>query len=140
MSMDSYMMKYFTLQEMSRSYMANELGIDNRIPEEYEANVIALIQNVLDPIREAWGAPITVSSGYRCPELNKAVGGSKTSQHMLGMAADLDIGMCVDNRKLFQFIQTLDIDFDQLIDERKYRWIHISYNPNGKNRRQVKHL
>lgn len=128
------------MSEMCRSYKATELHIDNRCPEEYKENIVALVENLLDPIREAWGSPIIVSSGYRCPELNKAVGGSKNSQHLYGMAADLDIGMPVDNKKLFEFIQTLDLDFDQLIDEKKYQWIHISYKRNGGNRKQIKHL
>lgn len=81
--------KYFTVAEMVKSETADRRGIDNRLPKALICNVNGLIDNVLDPLREAYGKPITVTSGYRCEALNKAVGGSKTSEHMKGMAADI---------------------------------------------------
>ena len=82
-------MKHFTFQEFEDSDKARELGIDNRMPELAEAHIVELVDILLDPLREAWGGPLTVTSGYRCPELNRAVGGSETSAHLAGWAADL---------------------------------------------------
>ena len=82
-------MKYFTLKELTRSTTATAKGIDNTPTPEVEKNLTLLVENVLDPLREIYGKPITVNSGYRCPELNKAVGGSKTSDHVKGFAADI---------------------------------------------------
>lgn len=100
-----------------------------------------LMEKCLDPIREAWGNPIAVNSGYRSHALNVAVGGSPTSQHLTGEAADITTGSVAGNRQLFDIIQNIGVSFDQLIDEDNYRWIHISCRYNGKgNRRQVLHL
>lgn len=128
-------MKYFSFQEFERSDTAYKHGIDNTAPESVRRNIAALVDKVLDPLREAWGRPITVTSGYRCPELNKAVGGAATSQHLLGAAADITTGNPVDNRRLFQMVQSLRLPFDQMIDESDFTWIHISYSP--RNRRQI---
>ena len=97
-----------------------------------------LVDNVLDPLREAWGRPLTVSSGYRCPALNRAVGGSATSHHMDGMAADITTGNKVDNRRLFQLIINLKLPFTQLIDERDFSWVHVSYDPANVKRQVLK--
>lgn len=128
-------MKYFSFQEFERSDTAYKHGIDNTAPESARKSIAALVDKVLDPLREAWGKPITVTSGYRCPELNKAVGGAATSQHLLGEAADITTGNPVDNRRLFQMVQSLRLPFDQMIDESDFTWIHISYSP--RNRRQI---
>lgn len=128
-------MKYFTFDELSRSDTATRLNIDNTPSSSARSNLAALTDNILDPLREAWGKPITVNSGYRCPALNKAVGGSATSQHMSGQAADITTGNKVDNARLFQLVQYLGLPFDQLIDEQGFAWIHISYSP--RHRRQV---
>lgn len=138
-------MKYFSLYEFVRSEKATEKGIDNTPPKEAEANIEALVDKVLDPLREAWGAPITVTSGYRCPELNKAVGGSRTSDHMNGCAADLRVGDRAANRRLFDLVRQLGLPFDQLIFEHgSFRegpdWVHVSYRRNGKNRKQILYL
>jgi zinc D-Ala-D-Ala carboxypeptidase len=80
-----------------------------------------------------------VNSGYRCPVLNKAVGGVPTSQHQKGEAADLTVGSPELNQQLFDLIAKGDFDFDQLIDESNYGWVHISYSA-GKNRHKILHL
>ena len=131
-------MKYFSFQEFERSETATRYAIDNSMPETAKANVAVLVDMVLDPLREAWGRPIYVNSGYRCPELNKAVGGSKTSHHMRGMAADISTGNYVDNAKLFQLIQTLKLPFTLLIDESNFAWVHVSLDPANIKRQILK--
>lgn len=122
--------KYFTIAEMVKSETADRCCIDNRLPKSLICNVNGLIDNVLDPLREAYGKPIIVTSGYRCESLNKAVGGSKTSEHMKGMAADI-VGTpntMEENNKLFNLIQELELPFTQLIDEKNFSWVHVSYD------------
>ena len=131
-------MKYFSFQEMERSDTAVRYAIDNSIPEKLKNNVARLVDNVLDPLREAWGRPLAVSSGYRCPALNKAVGGSATSHHLRGMAADITTGNNADNRRLFQLIINLKLPFTQLIDERDFSWVHVSYDPENVKRQVLK--
>lgn len=132
-------MKYFTINELIRSDTALQRGIDNTPPPSIKIKLSNLINNLLDPIREAWGGPITVNSGYRCPVLNRAVGGVPTSQHQKGEAADITVGSPEQNQKLFELIAAGDFDFDQLIDESNYSWVHISYAA-GKNRHAILHL
>ena len=108
-------MKYFTIAELCRSNTADRLGINNRCRLEHVTALTALVDNVLDPLREWWGKPITVNSAYRCPELNAAVKGSKSSQHMKGEAADIDTGDRQQNKLLFEFIRK-NLPYDQLID------------------------
>lgn len=129
-------MKYFTIEELCQSTTADRKGIDNRCSNEIAANLTALVDNVLDPLRIWYGKPITVNSGYRCPALNKAVGGAATSQHMSGQAADIDTGDRQQNKLLFEYIRK-NLPFDQLIDESDFAWVHVSYRADGKNRKQV---
>lgn len=89
-----------------------------------------LVENVLDPLREWYGKPITVNSGYRCPELNQAVGGARTSQHVRGEAADITAGNKQLNKLLFDYIKN-NLPFTQLIWENGGLWIHVSYNKNN---------
>ena len=103
--------KYFTIAEMVKSETADRCGIDNRLPKSLICNVNGLIDNVLDPLREAYGKPVTVTMGIVVRVLNKAVGGSKTSEHMKGMAADI-VGTPNTkggNKRLFNLIQELEI-------------------------------
>lgn len=132
------MAEFFTKSELTRSDTARILKIDNTPTPEALAALDALMWNVLDPIRRMWGKPIIVNSGYRCPKLNAAIGGSATSQHMKGEAADITAGDPTKNKELFDMIAQSAIPFDQLIDEKNYRWIHVSYRPNG--RRNILHL
>ena len=129
-------MKYFSFQEMERSDTAMRYAIDNTIPANLKNNVAQLIDDVLDPLREAWGRPLLVTSGYRCPALNKVVGGSAASHHMRGMAADITTGSKVDNRRLFQLIIDLKLPFTQLIDEKDFSWVHVSHEA-GNIKRQI---
>lgn len=134
------MAKYFTMAEMLRSTTAEARKIRN-IPNHDEIRKLnALMDNCLDPIRELWGKPIGVNSGYRSADLNRVVGGKPSSQHLCGEAADITTGTPENNRALFDLIQASGIEFDQLIDESNYRWIHVSYKAYGANRKQVLHL
>ena len=128
-------MRYFTLRELTRSATARRLGIYNTPPASAVKALNELVDNVLDPLREAWGGPIQVNSGYRCPALNKAVGGSPYSQHQRGEAADITVGTPSVNRRLLALIKRLDLPVDQCIDEKGCRWIHVSHR-KGHNRRQ----
>ena len=136
-----FIMKYFSISEMISSATAQREGIDNRPPESAYHLLHVLVRELLDPIRKAWGEPIVVSSGYRCPELNALVGGTTHSHHMLGCAADIIGGLPLStspktktNKDLFDFIVKMHkegrIKFTQLILEGDGRWIHISYVPS----------
>ena len=131
-------MKYFTIKELCKSSTATQKGIDNTPNSEIVSNLKNLVEYILDPLREKYGKPILVNSGYRSPALNKAVNGSKTSQHMKGLAADITAGSVSKNKILFNLVQELDLPFDQLIDEKKLKWIHVSYS--NKPRKQILHL
>ncbi|MCI9284321.1 MAG: peptidase M15 [Muribaculaceae bacterium] len=131
-------MKHFTIDELTRSTVARIKHIDNTPPAEAVANLTALVDNILDPLRWAWGRPIAVTSGYRCHALNRAVGGSPTSHHLRGMAADITTGSNADNRRLFQMAIDLGLPFCQLIDERGFSWVHISYDPANVKRQVLK--
>lgn len=132
--------EHFTLEELTRSATAKARGIDNTPTERDKANLKRLAAEVLEPLRKMAGVPIIVTSGYRCPKLNAAVGGEPTSQHMRGEAADIK---CADNRMLFAAAMELmllgKIKVGQLIDEKKYSWLHISLPTLAKNN-QVMHL
>lgn len=130
-------MKYFTINELTKSSTAEAKGIDNTPAPEVERNLTALVDNVLDPLREIYGKPITVNSGYRCPELNKAVGGSATSDHVKGFAADITAGSKEENERLFNIIKH-NFHFSQLIDEKNFSWVHVSYNPNNLKNQTLK--
>lgn len=131
-------MQYFTIDELSASTEARKMGIDNTPTPEAVDKLTALVEAVLDPLRSHYGHPIHVSSGYRCPRLNKAVGGEKTSQHMKGEAADIYVTNAKDKAMLFSLIYYL-LPFDQLIWERGTdeapAWIHVSYR-EGSNRKE----
>ena len=129
--------KYFTIDELCKSDTAKKKGINNTPTAEIKQKLEVLIAELLDPVREAWGKPIRVNSGYRCPKLNKAVGGVSNSQHMKGEAADLNAGSVSLNKQLFELIRTR-YEYDQLIDEANYAWVHVSYV--RRNRKQVLHL
>lgn len=126
---------HFTLSEFTYSETAQRKNIDNTPSPNAIANIKALCEEVLEPAREEYGRAMIISSGYRSEQLNKAVGGAKTSQHMTGCAADI---VCSEPRRLFDIIKA-NGKFDQLLWEHagKTQWIHVSYKPNGKNRQQA---
>lgn len=134
-------MIYFTIEELIKSSTARRKGIPNLPNGEQKENLIALVDNVLDPLRKLWGKPIIVTSGFRCAKLNRAVGGVAKSQHMKGQAADIRTveNTTMENKRLFDVAMKSGLPFDQLIDEYGYNWIHISFNTKG-NRKQVLHL
>lgn len=126
---------------MTRSDIATRCGIDNTPNHDVLRNLHYLMEQCLDPIRGAWGKPIAVTSGYRSRRLNIEVGGAASSQHLTGEAADITTGNVEGNKELFALIRSMGVDFDQLIDERNYRWLHISCRFEGRgNRRQILHL
>lgn len=130
-------MKYFTIEELTRSTTATAKGIDNTPTPEIKENLERLVDNVLDKLREIYGKPITVNSGYRCTELNKAVGGSKTSDHVKGFAADLTGGNKQENEKIFNIIRD-NFAWTQLINERDFSWVHVSYDPSNLKKQILK--
>ena len=129
-NLDVKLSKNFSLKELVNSSTATRLKIDNTPDDVIEENLRILCQTVLQPVREKYGKTITISSGYRCKALNKAVGGSSTSQHTLGQAADITVGSIAENKKLFDMIVKMikggEITVGQLINEYGCKWIHIS--------------
>lgn len=129
-------MKYFTIEEMIKSSTATAKRIDNTPNQTVIDSLTKLIEAVLDPLREWYGKPIRVNSGYRCKALNKAVGSkTKKSQHLYGEAADITVGSKTENEKLFNYIKD-NLPFDQLINESNFSWVHVSYR-EGRLRKQV---
>ena len=128
-------MKYFTPSEFQHSITATAHNIDNTIPADALQAITALVRHILDPLRDAWGRPITITSGYRCPRLNRIVGGAPASLHLTGCAADITTGDPTLNRHLYQLIQDLHLPYFELIGKKyNFRWIHISYNPHRPQR------
>ena len=129
-------MKYFSINELTKSSTAIRQGINNTPPQDAVVKMTALVDNILDPLREAYGKPIVVDSGYRCAKLNKQVKGSATSQHLTGEAADIRSvsDNPKDNKEIFDLIVKLGLPFDQLINEYDYNWVHVSFSK--RNRRQ----
>jgi len=138
--MVTYISKNFTLEEMTASATAKAKGIRNVPGQTDIINLCALVHNVLQPLRNWWGRPIKIGSGFRSLALNNAVGGVRNSQHMRGEAADLCIdGDLKQGREWFNWIKN-HCDFDQLIWEHNSKdsyWVHVSYRADGKNRRQA---
>ena len=136
--------KNFSLEEMTHSVTASNHGIDNTPSAEAKAALTRLCVEVLQPIRDAWGKPIKVTSGYRCPRLNTMVGGARNSQHVLGQAADIQATAFADNVKLFRCIERLvksgKIKTGQVIWEYGTRanpkWVHVSLPRVGKPNNQ----
>lgn len=134
-------MKHFTINEFEKSAKACQLGIDNTIPSLQKKNIEKLVNLVLDPLREAIKAPIIISSGYRCPRLNKAVGGVIDSQHIDGLAADITFQK-IDT--YFYWVYCLlkspnhpyRKHIDQCIYYEKRGFIHVSISANDKPRGQ----
>lgn len=135
--------KHLDLSEVIRSDMAKRKGISNMPNPEHIENFKKLAENIFEPIRNHFGVPIIISSGYRSKELNKAIGGSLTSQHCQGEAIDIDMDGTKDgvtNKMVFDYIKG-NLNFDQLIFEFGTKdapdWVHVSYESIGKQRKQV---
>ena len=133
--------KNLSLAEVTKSVTAKRLGIDNTPDEWTIENLRQVAINIFQPLRDAFGCPIYVSSGYRGPELNAAIGGAKRSQHMEGRALDLDAdvyGRCT-NAQIFNYIKD-NLEFDQIVwefgDEDNPDWVHVSYVHDGNNRKR----
>ena len=131
-----------TLAELTTSQTATRLGIKNTAPAFVIENLKAVAENVFEPIREHFGKPIRISSGYRCKELNKAIKGSATSQHMTGQALDIQGTNGVTNAEIFNYVKD-NLTFDQLIWEfgtkTEPAWVHVSYS-KLKNRNQILYI
>lgn len=126
---------------MIASEVAEDNAIENIPDWESIDNLRNLTERVLEKVREIWGKPIYVNSGYRCEKLNRLVGGAVNSQHKIGKAADITTGSIEGNKRLFALVEQSDIEFDQLIDEYGYEWLHISYDAmKAIQRRRVLHL
>ena len=131
-----------TLAECTKSNTARRKGIDNTPDDPWIIeNLKKIAEHVFQPCRDHFGVPIYVSSGYRCPELNRAIGGSKRSQHMEGRALDLDadvFGGCT-NSEIFNWIRE-NVEFDQMVwefgDSSNPDWVHVSYVRDGVNRKR----
>lgn len=135
----------FSLDEFVKSETARKYNIDNTPPQNVINNIVSLC-GVLQKIRDKYGKPMHINSGYRCPKLNSKVGGSKTSQHMNGSAADISVGSVKQNKELFELIVNManskEIQFRQLIDEYDYKWVHLAVNckENSFRNNQILHL
>lgn len=134
---DMKLSKDFYLSEFEHSETAKKLGIENKIPKKYIPNIKLLVNKILQPSRDYMNVPITITSGFRTKELNDNLkGSSKTSDHMVGRAADL---VCSDNAKLFNYIKN-NLIFDQLIWEKgttiQPEWVHVSFRSSS-NRMMV---
>lgn len=128
--------KHITLQEATESATALRMGINN-VPNEVELEAMKYVsENLFEPIREWYNKPIKINSFYRCLALNKAVNGSKTSGHVLGNSIDISGGNKAENKKIFDFIKTSGLNYDQVINEYDYTWVHISLKKD-KNRKQI---
>jgi hypothetical protein len=142
--------KNLELSEVTRSETAKRKGISNMPTPEHIENFKKLAEKVFQPIREHFGVPIRISSGYRSEALNKAIGGAgkmvngkyvPSSQHCTGEAIDIDMdGTSITNKQVFDYIKD-NLDFDQLIWEfgtdSNPDWVHVSYESTGKQRKQV---
>lgn len=126
--------KNFTLAEA----VVTHTGLNNVIPNEIVMNNIQqLAIHVLQPLRDWYGKPIKVNSWYRTPQVNVAVGGSTTSYHLTGKAADIDTDSVAENKKLFNYIKD-NLLFDELIWEFGGKWVHVAYSADKPNRQRIK--
>ena len=129
--------KNFVLSEITRSNTATRLGISNEPTKEHLENMQRLISNLLQPMRDELG-PIRITSGYRSKELNRAIGGSTRSQHCKAQACDLQFweNGQMNNKKIYDWIINSHLEFDQMINEFDFAWIHLSLKKKG-NRKEV---
>lgn len=137
--LEQHLSPHFTLHELVASQTATRKGIKEQFepPQEIIDNLKSLCENLLEKLRAMNGnKPLHLSSCYRCPALNTAVGGAANSQHVKGEAADIDFGSKSLNAEFFTKIKASSIDFDQLLNEFDFSWVHISLK-KANNRKQV---
>lgn len=127
--------EHISYKEATFSNTALRYGIDNTPNADQLANMELVAKACFEPLRNWYGKPIHINSFFRCDILNKKVKGSKTSQHVEGKAIDIDAGSKEENEKLFNWLKD-NVQFDQLINEYDFSWVHMSFNL-GKNRKQV---
>ena len=127
----------FVLSEITRSNTAKRLGIDNGPSKKHLQNIQRIVTNLIQPMRDSIG-PIRISSGYRNPNVNRAIGGSSKSQHCKGEALDLQFWNDgkISNKEIYDWVLRSNVEFDQMINEFDFAWIHISLKKEG-NRKQV---
>ena len=132
--------EHISYKEATNSITAIRRGIDNTPNDEQLNNMELISEKVFEPLREYVGGPIKINSFFRCPDLNKAIGGSSKSQHCQGQAIDIDdtYGK-VANSEMYHYIKK-NLDFDQLIwefgDDDNPNWVHVSYVSEEDNRRR----
>ena len=127
--------KHISFTEATHSPTAVKLGINNN-PDKTQLEAMKLVaEKCFEPLRTWYNKPIKINSFFRSDLLNRAVKGSLTSQHKKGEAIDLDAGSKEENKKLFEYIKN-HLDFDQLLNEYNYSWVHVSYSKT-KNRKQI---
>lgn len=130
-----------SLAEVIRSETAKRIGVSNMPTPQHIENFKKLAENIFQPIREHFGKPILISSGYRSAELNKAIGGSLSSQHCSGEAIDIDMdGTDITNAQIFHYIKD-NLNFDQIIWEfgtdKNPDWVHVSFSASKPQRKQM---
>jgi hypothetical protein len=127
--------KHISFAEATHSPTAEKLGINNNPNEEQLKAMQLVAEKCFEPLRTWYNKPIKINSFFRSDLLNRAVKGSLTSQHKKGEAIDIDAGSKEENKKLFEYIKN-HLDFDQVINEYNYSWVHVSYSKT-KNRKQI---
>lgn len=135
--------EHFTLEELTKSAIVHKRNTDNiptndinNTPNQTVINNLTnLAIYVLEPTRKGINKPININCAYRCKQLNDIVKGASNSQHLFGEAADLDNNSIENNKEIFNYIKN-NLEFDQLINESNFSWVHVSFR-KGKNRKQV---
>lgn len=128
---------HFYMGEFIYSAVAVEAALDNTPPPEAQAAIRNLVEKLLEPLRRSFGAAIQISSGFRCSELNKLVGGVADSQHLTGEAVDI---YTFGSSRLLEVLESSRLDFDQVIFYRRRNFMHLSLKCKGTNRRQIRIL
>lgn len=128
--------KHITFKEATFSATAQRLGLKNEPTEQHLKAMKLVAEKCFEPLREWYGKPLKINSFYRGKDLNRAVKGSLSSQHCKGEAIDIDAGSIAENKKIHDWIKD-NLDFDQIINEYNYSWVHVSYTDKKPNRKQL---
>ena len=127
--------KHITFKEATFSATAQRLGLKNEPTDQHLKAMKLVAEKCFEPLREWYGKPLKINSFYRGKDLNRAVKGSLSSQHCKGEAIDIDAGSAIENKKIHDWIKN-NLDFDQIINEYNYSWVHVSYTDKKPNRKQ----